>query len=154
MFREMRRSKRKMNDEIAYQLLEEGIDGVLGTVGENGYPYAVPVNYVLLNNKIYFHSATEGHKIDNIKFNNKVSFTVIAKNEVLQREFSTEFKSVIAFGKAKLVEANKEILMEIIKKYSLPFLTEGNDYVNSSYSHTQIVEIEIQHISGKERTQS
>ena len=75
--------------------------GVLAVVGDDGYPYAVPLNYIYLNNKIYFHSAKEGHKVDAIAINNKVSFCVVAKDDVVPEELTTYFKSVIIFGKAK-----------------------------------------------------
>lgn len=151
MFPEMRRIKRQMSDKDAIKVLEEGIDGVLGTISENGYPYTVPVNYVYTNNKVYFHCAFEGHKLRNIKVNNKVSFTVITKNDIMESEFSTDYQSVILFGKAKIVEPSKEILMALIKKYSMNFLEKGKKYVDNEYLTTQIVEIEIEHITGKER---
>ena len=151
MFPEMRRHKKQTTEEQAYAILEKGIDGVLGTISHTGYPYTVPVNYAVVNKKIYFHSALEGHKISNIKTNNKVSFTVITRNTVLEKEFSTDFESVIVFGTAKLVEPSKELLMALIEKYSLDFLKEGQEYVNRAYKSTQLVEITIDHITGKER---
>lgn len=153
MFPKMRRDKKQTSTEKAYQILENGIDGVLGTISHTGYPYTVPVNYSVVNNKIYFHSAFEGHKISNIKNNNKVSFTVITRNEIIENEFTTDFESVIVFGTAKLVEPSKELLMSLIEKYSLNFLKEGKEYVDKSYMTTQIVEITIEHITGKERKQ-
>lgn len=152
MFREMRRKDREISREESYQILLNGIDGILGTVGENGYPYTVPVNYAVLDNKIYFHSALVGHKLDNIKFNNKVSFTVVSRNEILSDKFSTNFQSVIVFGKANLITPSKEILFELIKKYSGDFLEKGKKYINNDFLKTQLVEIEIEHITGKQRT--
>lgn len=150
MFKDMRKIKRQMTDEDSRKALLIGIDGVLGTISDNGYPYAIPVNYIFHNEKVYFHCATKGHKLDNIIRSNKVSFTVITKNDIDEKEFSTNYQSVVIFGKAKLIKPNKEILMEIIKKYSR-FITEGIDYVDKSYMGTQLVEIEIDHMTGKER---
>jgi nitroimidazol reductase NimA-like FMN-containing flavoprotein (pyridoxamine 5'-phosphate oxidase superfamily) len=74
MFREMRRKDRSISSEQAIQLLKNGQYGVLSTIGENGYTYGVPLNYVYHEGNIYFHCAVEGSKIDNIMFNNKVFF--------------------------------------------------------------------------------
>lgn len=151
MFREMRRKDREIPLEESKEILKIGIDGVLGTISEHGYPYTVPVNYAYVNNKIYFHSATTGEKLDNIKRNPKVSFTVITRNDILEEEFSTDFESVIVFGKAKLINPSKEVLMELIKKYSNTFLKAGKAYVDKSYKGTQLVEITIDHMTGKKR---
>lgn len=151
MFTKMRKIKRQMTEEESIQVLHKGIDGVLGTISLNGYPYTTPLNYVYYDNKIYFHSALEGHKITNIKHNNKVSFTVITRNEIMEKEFSTNFQSVVVFGRAKFIEPSKEILMELIKKYSSDFIDKGKKYVDNDFESTQIVEIEIDHMTGKER---
>lgn len=151
MFREMRRKDRELSMEETKKILTIGIDGVLGTISEHGYPYTVPVNYAYVNDKIYFHSATTGEKLDNIKNNPKVSFTVITRNEILEDIFSTDFQSAIVFGKAKLIESSKEILMELIHKYSSAFLDKGIKYVDKSYMGTQLVEITIDHMTGKMR---
>ncbi len=151
MFREMRRIDRRISTDETKIILIDGIDGILGTISENGYPYTVPVNYTFLNDKIYFHSALIGEKLDNISRNPKVSFTVVTKNEILQEQFSTDFKSVIVFGKAKLIEPSIEVLMELVKKYSNLFLEKGKKYVDKSYKDTQLVEITIEHMTGKMR---
>jgi len=147
----MRRKDRMMNYDDTIKALRNGIDGMFVTISENEYPYAVPVNYIYYDEKIYFHSAKVGHKIDNLKVSDKVSFTVVTRNEVLAKEFSTDFQSVIVFGKARLVEPSKGLLMEIIKKYSSMFMKEGKAYVDKSFASTQLVEITIDHITGKER---
>ncbi|MDX1359102.1 MAG: pyridoxamine 5'-phosphate oxidase family protein, partial [Clostridia bacterium] len=73
-FREMRRKDRQVFDELLYKILEKGEYGVLSVHGDNGYPYGVPVNYVYLNENIYFHSAKTGHKLDAVKADGRVSF--------------------------------------------------------------------------------
>ena len=75
MFREMRRKDREISINDSREILTKACYGVLSTISENGYPYGVPVNYVFYNGYIYFHSAKEVHKIDNIKNNSKVSIT-------------------------------------------------------------------------------
>ena len=152
MFRDLRRIKNKMTDESAMKLLTQCQEGVLGTISvDNGYPYTVVVNYVYYNQKIYFHTAKTGHKIDNIINNDKVSFTVFNDALVVQETFTTQYKSVTLFGRAKVIESQKEILFEFIKKYSPDFLKSGKEYVDRSYETPSLVEIEIEHITGKER---
>lgn len=150
MFRELRKSKKIMPIDKAKTILSNCEEGVLGTVGSDNYPYTVFLNYVYYNDKIYFHCANEGHKIDNINFNSNVSFSVVNRAVIDQAKFTTHFESVTCFGKAKLVQPSKEILMELIKKYSPDFLVSGKDYVSKGYLSTQIVEISVEHISGKE----
>ncbi len=151
MFREMRRQKNQMKQEDAYQLLLNSKEGVLGTISSNGYPYTVVLNYVLVDNKIYFHSADEGHKIDNIKQNPRVSFTVYDNVEIIEKDFTTKYQSVTVFGTAKLIPHNKEILMKLIEKYAPRFQESGQKYVEKSYTTTQLVEIKIERMTGKER---
>lgn len=151
MFREMRRKKNAMSKEDTIELLYRAKEGTLGTISTNDYPYTVIVNYVYYKDKLYFHSAKEGHKIDNILNNNKVSFTVFDNVKIIESEFTTKYQSVTLFGKAKVIPGNKEVLMEIIKKYSSDFIESGQKYVNKSFDTTILVEIEIEHITGKER---
>ena len=151
MFREMRRIKNKMSDADALQLLVDGEHGTLGTISANGFPYTVIVNYVVVNGNIYFHSAKDGHKIDDIKSNNKVSFSVVGESEVIKSTFTTNYKSVTLFGTAKVIPNDKIILFEFIKKYSNGFLPEGKKYIEESSDIPVLVEIEILHITGKER---
>ncbi|AIO18555.1 Pyridoxamine 5'-phosphate oxidase [Candidatus Izimaplasma bacterium HR1] len=151
MFKDLKRVKNQMNHESAIELLKNCREGVLGTISSNGYPYTVVVNYVLYNNEVYFHSAKEGHKIDNIINNPKVSFTVYDNVRIIEEKFTTKYQSVTLFGKATLLPGNKKILMELIKKYSPEFLKSGKDYVAKSFDTTTLVKIDIEHLTGKER---
>src|SRR5574344_2695673 len=83
MFREMRRKKQQLSIEQVEKILKQNTSGVLAVFGDDGYPYAVPLSYVYTNSKIYFHGAKEGHKLDSIKNNEKVSFCVIDKDEIV-----------------------------------------------------------------------
>ncbi len=82
MFREMRRKKQILSNKEIIELLEKGTSGVLALLGDNEYPYAVPISYVYDNSKIYFHGAKVGHKIDAIRKCSKASFCVIAQDEI------------------------------------------------------------------------
>jgi nitroimidazol reductase NimA-like FMN-containing flavoprotein (pyridoxamine 5'-phosphate oxidase superfamily) len=153
MHHEMRRSDRQLNIEDVKQILESGEYGILSTVGENGYPYGVPVSYVAFDSKIFFHCATGvGMKLENIALNEKVSFTVVGKTEVLAEKFSTKYESIIAFGTAKLsADLKLKALEEILRKYSSEFMEKGLQYVQTDHHKTDIYEITIEEITGKAR---
>ena len=153
MFREMRKKDREVLGEDIEKILTNGEYGVLATVGENGYPYTVPLSYVYQDNSIYFHCAKEGHKLDNIQKNHKVSFCVVTDTEVLPGKFSTNYKSIIAFGEAKELTGvlKRDILFKFIEKYSQSFIEEGKRYIERAQDSAKIVEIKIEHITGKSR---
>ena len=119
MFREMRRSKQQLSREEAAAVLERGTTGVLAVSGDDGYPYAVPVNYVYAAGKIFFHCAVSGHKLDAIGKCDKVSFCVIDQDQVVGEEYTTYFRSVIAFGRARVLEGEEKLrpLVELCEKY-------------------------------------
>ncbi len=150
MFRTMRRSKDQMDETKTLDLLKNAEVGVLGTISDNGYPYTTPVNYIVYNNKIYVHCARDGHKIDNIKKQKKVSFSVYDHVEVIGEELSTRYQSVSVFGKAKVLPATYEVLMELIKKYSDIPSEQATSMIAKEIEITSIIEIEIEHITGKE----
>ncbi len=150
MFRKMRRAKKQMSDPNVEALLIRGQDGVLGTIGDNGYPYTVVLNYVYYNDKIYFHCAKVGHKIDNIKRNDKVSFSVYDSVKVIGEELNTRYQSVTVFGKARVLDATYEVLMELIKKYSQIPIQMADQMIAKEIDITSIIEIDIEHITGKE----
>ena len=147
----MRRKDKAMQDGAIIGLLQNGEYGVLSTVDGNEQPYGVPLNYVLMNNCIYFHCALEGHKLDNLAANAKVSFCVVGRTNVLPAEFSTEFESVIVFGCASVIEGEEryQALNALIEKYSPEFVSEGRAYIEKFDSHTNLVRIEIQQMTGK-----
>jgi nitroimidazol reductase NimA-like FMN-containing flavoprotein (pyridoxamine 5'-phosphate oxidase superfamily) len=154
MFKKIRNSKRQLEDTDISRILEEGEYGILATIGENQYPYTTPLSYVYLNNAIYFHCAPEGHKLDNIRFNNKVSFCVVGKTKVLPAQFSTIYESAVIFGNASIVtecDEKNAVLISIIDKYSPEFKKEGLEYINKAVARTNIVKITIAHATAKGR---
>lgn len=154
MFREMRRKKQLLSNEDVMEILEKSTSGVLAVIGDDDYPYAVPVSYVYYDSKIYFHGAKSGHKLDAIKKNAKVSFCVIDKDDIIKEEYTTYFRSVIAFGKAYIVEDEKEI-MESIEKLSIKYYLEDNEenrnrMIEKEKSVLCMVRIDVEHVTGKE----
>jgi nitroimidazol reductase NimA-like FMN-containing flavoprotein (pyridoxamine 5'-phosphate oxidase superfamily) len=153
MFKEMRKSNREIFNGDILEILDKGEYGVLATCGENGYAYAVPLSYVYFKEAIYFHCATEGNKLENIEYNNKVSFCVVGKTKVLPDQFSTEYESAIVFGTACKVEGEekKEALLAIIDKYSPEFKDAGLQYIDRAVDKTHLVKIEVDKMTGKAR---
>ena len=96
-FREMRRKRQQLAEEESIAILEKVTAGTLALLGDNDYPYAVPISHVYHERKLYFHSALAGHKVDAIRKCDKASFCVIEKDDVQPEKYTTFFRSVIAF---------------------------------------------------------
>ena len=154
MFTEMRRKDRETTLEQAQQILTEGDYGVLSMQGTNGYPYSVPLNYVYKNDYIYFHCAKDGYKIDCIDNCNNVCFCVVNKSEVISEKFTTDFSSVIVFGKATeaVSEEKLESLKALIDKYSGGFKPEGYTYIEKGLDAVKVIKISVENIQGKSRS--
>lgn len=153
MFREMRRKKQALSTEESLAILNQGSSGVLAVTGDQGYPYAVPLSYVYDNNKIFFHCALSGHKLDAIAASNKVSFCVVGQDRVMPQEYTTYFRSVIIFGRARILEdpIEKRTALEILAaKYSPEQKTGRLREIDRLLERTCTVEIVIEHITGKE----
>ena len=152
MFRKMRRTKCELGKDTAEKILREGIFGVLSLSGDDGYNYAVPINYAVEGNKIYFHSATTGHKLDAIKNNDKVSFCVVDLHEVVPEEFTSYFSSVIVFGKIKIAtdDAEKTHALELLAdKYSPNVDNALREKEISRINAVAVMVLEIEHLTGK-----
>lgn len=154
MFREMRRKQQMLSEEECIQILKDGTSGVLALSGDDGYPYAVPISYVYDNRKLYFHSAKVGHKVDAVKSCDKASFCVTAQDIVMPAEYTSYFKSVIVFGKIRIVEDETEMLKGIEKlalKYN-PSDSEENRRMTITQAKAAmcIIELSAEHITGKE----
>jgi uncharacterized protein len=153
MHRMVRRKDRQIDAETATELLARGEYGYLATVGSDGQPYGVPLNYVFKDQCLYFHFALEGHKLDNIMANPKVSFCVVGRTKVLPDKFSTEYESAMAFGTASLVEGEEKYnaLLGLIEKYSPGFMEEGRKTISKYNDKTRIIKMNIARITGKAR---
>src|SRR5271169_588259 len=109
-FREIRRSERALTEDQAREILARAEHGVLATLGDDEWPYAVPVNHVLSGDVIYIHCAIEGHKLENIAHEERVSFCAVTGATVLPAKLTTLYESAIVFGRAALVTDSKEKL--------------------------------------------
>lgn len=149
---EMRRSDRMLSEAEAKQLLTNGEYGILATIGQDGYPYGVPLSYAYEDGKIYFHGAAGvGHKFENMNFCDRVSFTVVGNTQVLPDKFATKYESVVVFGRVKPVSDKLEALERIRMKYSPDFEKTGKKYEKAAEKKVDVYEIQIEKISGKAR---
>ncbi len=153
MFRKMRRFKQELNETECREILKNEVRGVLSLIGDDGYPYGIPIDYWYdeNENRIYFHGAKEGHKIDAIKKCDKASFCTYDKGYRKDGEWSLNINSVIVFGKIRIVNDDKKII-EICKNLCYKF-TDDEKYVIDELakagSRVCCLELIPEHISGK-----
>lgn len=154
MFRPIRRKNKEISLEMAKSLLHSSRRGVLAVNGDNGYPYAVPINYIYdeKEEKIYFHGAKAGHKFDSIKACDKVCFTVYGNESIKEEDWAPFMQSVVVFGKCHFIEV-QDTAFELCKKMAGKYYPNKeliDEEIAKSGKAMQMFEIEIEHISGKE----
>lgn len=153
MFREVRKKSNEISAETAKKLLTEERRGVLAVNGDDGYPYAVPVNYLYdeKNQRIIFHGSRSGHKVDSIKACNKVCFTVYGNETVKEEVWAPYLQSAVVFGKCRIVKDSDENT-ELVRQFALKYYPDEQsvtDEIKVSGKAVQMFVIEIEHISGK-----
>lgn len=153
MFRKVRKVKNEISIEESKDLLRKNKRGALSVNGDEGYPYAVPINfyYEEEEDKIYFHSAKKGHKIDSIKANDKICFTTWDEGYLEEGDWAYHVSSCVVFGRAKCIEDPK-ITEEKVRKFALkyyPTKEEVEVEIKAAINAVQLVAIDIEHISGK-----
>ena len=154
MFRDMRRKNQLLPQEEAEAILRQGTSGVLSLLGDGGYPYGVPLSYVYHNGKLYFHCAKAGHKLDAIRREEKCSFCVIDQDQVVPEEYTTYFRSVIAFGTVRILEdvgEKRAAIGKLAVKYFPGDTAEGrNAAIDREWGPLCMLEMTVEHLSGKE----
>ena len=154
MFREMRRGRQALPKEMCEAVLSRGSHGVLALAGDEGYPYAVPISYVYEGGKLYFHCARSGHKLDAIARCPKASFCVVDQDQVVPQEYTTYFRSVIAFGRMRMLEeeGEKRAAIDLLaRKYAPEASDESRTRaIEREWTPLCMLEMTIEHLSGKE----
>ena len=151
MFRQMRRVGQKLSDEECIDILINEPRGVLAILGDEDYPYAVPISHVYIDGKIYFHGAKTGHKNDAVKKNSKVSYCVVDRGIKERGSWWYTFKSVIVFGKITTLSDEEEKIDKLthLGNKFFPTPEETEDEINRLLDRTEVFEITIEHMSGK-----
>ena len=152
-FREMRRKRQQLAEEESIAILQKATAGTLALLGDNDYPYAVPVSYVYHDGKLYFHSALTGHKVDAIRKWAKASFCVIEQDDVQPEKYTTFFRSVIAFGRIHIIEDEAEKL-EMSRMLGNRYNPNDDESlkkeIESGLSRMLMIRFDIEHLTGKE----
>ena len=146
----VRRQDRLLPKERAQELLQNSEYGFLAFGGETGY--GIPINYVQLGDALYFHCAPEGEKLRRLQQNPQVTFCVVGHTAPQPAKFTTEYESVMAFGKLVVVKDDAErmqALMALVGKYSPDYRETGRKYAEKSFHRTTILRLDITRISGK-----
>ena len=114
----------------------------------------MPVSYVYNGEKLLFHSAKNGHKIDAILKNAAASFCVIDQDQIVPEEYTTYFRSIIAFGRIRILEDDAEKRSAIEKlavKYAPDDTAENRDKaIEREWKPLCMMEMEIEHLTGKQ----
>ena len=154
MFRPLRKKKNEIGTEAAKELLRCARRGVLAMQGDDGYPYAIPVNYWYdeEHQKIYFHGSHAGHKVDALRRCDKVCFTVIGDEMVRDEPWAPFLQSTVVFGRCHLIEY-EQATMTSLKRFAMKFYPSEqllDEEISRAGKAVQMYEITIEHMTGKE----
>lgn len=152
-FREMRRKRQQLSEEESIGILQKATAGTLALLGDDDYPYAVPISYVYHEGQLYFHSALAGHKVDAIRKCDKASFCVIKQDDVQPKKYTTFFRSVIAFGRIHIIEGKQEKLEAarmLGNRYNPNDDESLQKELESGFSRMLMIRFNIEHLTGKE----
>ena len=151
MFREMRRSKQALSREDCLKVLETQKRGTLAVLGDEGYPYAVPIDFYYRDGKLYFHSAKIGHKMDALRAYDKVCFNVLSDPETVEWDWALWFNSVTCFGRMRIMEDTDEIIAmsrELSARFPIPQQELENE-ISQLRERVGGLELTIEHMTGK-----
>ena len=151
--RPMRRKDRMLSQEETLAVLERAEYGVMATTNEDGWPYTVPLSYVLYNGIVYFHCALEGQKVDNMARDSRVCFCVATDVQaVFTNDYTTKYESVTVFGHAFKVTDDAEkkgALLALCQKYLPDHLDGAETSIQRSWQRTAVYGIRMEHCTGK-----
>lgn len=153
MFRQMRRSKQQLSESECAQILTRATSGVLALSGDGGYPYAVPLSFAYDDGRILFHCAATGHKLDALAHSDKASFCVVDRDTVAPEAYTSLYRSVIAFGRVRVLSDDAEkhaAIARIAGKY-FPLDADGHQKeIDRAFSRLCLLELTVEHMTGKQ----
>lgn len=148
----LRRKKQLLPEEEAWECLRQTEFGILSTVDEDGWPYGVPLNHVVLGEKIYFHGASEGHKMISLAYSSKACYTVVASAQVIPEELATRYRSVICFGTVRRLtdpEERDAVLWKLAERFAPDEIEFTRKEMVQLAGKTTVLELDVQRITGK-----
>ena len=153
MFREMTRKKQALSREECISLLKSELRGVLSVLGDDGYPYGMPINHFYNDEDgcLYFHSGPKGHRVDAMARCDKASFCAFDRGFAREGDWALNIKSVIVFGRLEVV-GDRETALEISRRLSRKF-TDDEDYIEDEIARcgagVLVFRLLPQHMTGK-----
>ena len=154
----MRRKDKTMAEERMLETLARGFCGRLATVGPDGYPYCVPLLYVLMDGEIFLHNTgARGHLRANVEHSSLVCFEMDEPGEVFpygrfECDTSLAFKSVVAFGKIRVIEdrdAKQRFFEALMAKYAQKTWERPKDFF-PRIDQVTLYAIAVERMTGKE----
>ncbi|MCR5264780.1 MAG: pyridoxamine 5'-phosphate oxidase family protein [Clostridiales bacterium] len=153
-FRPMRRSRQQLSDKECAGILSRCSSGVLACLGDGGYPYAVPLSYVWDGEKLYFHCAKSGHKLDAVRSCDKASFCVTDLDDVVPDKYTTRYRSVIVFGRVAEItddDAKRAAIEKLADKYNPSAAAPYRDrFIDAEWAPLCMLCLTPEHITGKQ----
>lgn len=153
MARPMRRVRQQLERAACEDILNRNTSGVLALHGDDGYPYAVPLSYAWAEGKLIFHGATSGHKLDAMRRDDRASFCVIDADEIVPERYTTHYRSVICFGRMRVVEEPDEmrrLALLLGEKYWPGHPAEGMAEVEGAMSRLCVFVMDVERMTGKQ----
>lgn len=151
--RTMRRTFQSLDENECTRILEKSTSGTLACLGDDGYPYAVPLSHVLIDGKLYFHGAAIGHRIDAVSSYPKASYCVIEQDKVISEALTTHYRSVIVFGQARLlndVTQKRIALFKLGQKFAPDMTDKTIEEIDRFIDSVSVMELTIELMTGKE----
>ena len=153
MFRNVTRVKQQLSREDCIRLLQQQPRGVLSLIGDDGYPYGLPIDhwYNPDDGQIYFHSGKQGHKIDAIRRDPKVSFCVYEKGVPDEEGWFLYVRSVVIFGRMRVIEDREETLLRV-RRLGLKYYPDAQSVeaeIDKDGHRVTCLELTPEHMTGK-----
>ena len=151
--RPMRRSRQALTPEETTDILKRGKTGILALNGDDGMPYAVPVNYLYRAGRIYIHGAKKGYKLDCIARSPKCSFCVVDEDRIVPEKYTTYFRSAMAFGSVRVMTNEAEMrgaVRELALKYCADYADGIEAEIDREWAGLGMLEMTVEEMSGKE----
>ena len=151
--RSVRRKDREIPRDEALAVVDKCAYATMAMVNPDGSPYCVPLSMAREGEWLYFHSALEGHKTDNLKHQNRVCICCVGDVKDLPGVFSIGFESAIINGSAAEITDREEkirALRLISMRYTPGNMAAFDEAIQKQLDFTGVWKIHIDEISGKE----